>query len=433
MGATALVPNGNWLPPTVPPGPPAWPNNYPPLGASFGTPTTSSCTICPATYEVPICANNYAQIFMCQGNEYTFSLCTSAPASNFSLSITSGTFAAIAPGYFGPAFDNDGCGIPNGPAQFTFSPQTNALYRVRVFQNPCVLNAALCGTLRITCSIPTPPPNDVPCSATSLDVPIACTYQPGTAVWGSTETGIPNPGCGAYFGRDVWYSAVVPASGNLRVQTTLVSATSLGMAIYNTPACNAPVGSWSVVACNAGPAPILDVSGIVTPGSTVYIRIWPNSNIGNMGTFNICAFEPTPPFNDLPCGAFDLPTPAVCAPATYNTEFATNTTPPGVTVGAPGCGGVINNDVWFRVTVPATGAFTVNTFSGTLTDMAMAWYRLSAGAEICNSPFSGTMTLIACNDNQFAPTNMMPRINSQTTVPAIAPPLVPGETIYIRI
>ncbi|MBK8227637.1 MAG: hypothetical protein IPK70_10735 [Flavobacteriales bacterium] len=435
MGATAPVANGAWLPAVVPPGPPMYPNNYPPTG-SFGVPITSACAVCPATFTVPICGNNYSQIYMCSGNLYTFSLCTSAPANNFSLSITSTAFAAVAVGYFGPAFDNDGCGTPNGPAQLTFSPQTAGIYRFRVFQNPCVVNAALCGTLNITCSLPTPPPNDTPCTAIAFGgpLPISCNFQAGSAVWGSTEAGIPNPGCGAYFGRDVWYSVVVPASGNLRIQTALVSATSLGMAVYNTPACNAPLASWSVVACSAGPTPLLDVSGLVVPGSTVYIRLWPNSFVGNMGTFNICAFEPTPPFNDLPCGAFNLPTPAVCASQTYNTEFATNTTPPGVTVGAPTCGGAINNDVWFAVTVPATGAFTVNTFSGTLTDMAMAWYRLSVGGSVCNPPgFSGTMTPIACNDNQFAPVNNMPRINSQTTIPAIAPPLVPGETIYIRV
>lgn len=436
MGATTLVANANWLPPTVPPGPPAWPNNYPPIGASFGTPTTSSCTVCPATYEVPICASEYAQIYMCQGNEYTFSLCTSNPANNFSLSITSTTFAAVAAGYFGPVFDNDGCGVANGPAQLTFSPQTNGLYRVRVFQNPCVQNTGLCGTLRVTCSVPTPPPNDVPCTATALPspLPIACSYQLATTTWASTEAGIPAPTCGAYFGRDVWFTAVVPPSGNIRVQTTLLSATSLAMAIYSSPACNAPSASWTQIACSAGPTPLLDVSGLVVPGSTVYIRIWPTGNISNMGTFNICAFEPTPPFNDLPCGAFNLPTPATCSPNIYNTEFATNTTPPGVTVNAPSCGTPVNNDVWFTVTVPPTGAFTVNTFTGTLTDMAMAWYRLSAGGSVCNPPgFSGTMTLIACNDDQFAPTNLMPRINSQTVTPAITPALVPGEVIYIRV
>ena len=316
----------------------------------------------------------------------------------------------------------------------TWTPQTNGLYRVRVFQNPCVVNAALCGTLVITCSIPTPPPNDVPCNALAFasPLPIDCVYEPGAAVWGTTETGlVPNPGCGAYFGRDVWYSAVVPPSGNLRFESSLVSAGSIGMAVYNAPACNAPLANWSVVACSPGPTPLLDVSGLVVPNSTVYIRIWPNSNIGNMGTFNICAFEPTPPFNDLPCGAIDLPAPAACAPQEYDTEFATNNLPPGLTAGAPTCGGAVNNDVWFSVTVPGTGAFTVNTFAGTLTDMAMAWYRLSVGGDVC-PPASGTLTQIACNDNQFAGNNM-PRINSQTTAPAIAPPLAPGEVIYIRV
>lgn len=440
MGTTTLVPNANWLPPTVPgccPSPPhPWPNNYPPIGAAFGTPSTSTCTICPATYQVPICADQYAQVYMCQGNEYTFSLCTSAPANNFTLSITSTTFAALAPGYYGQVFDNDGCGVANGPAQLTFSPQTNGLYRVRVFQNPCVVNNALCGTLTVSCSIPTPPPNDVPCTATPLPspLPIACTYQLASTTWASTEAGIPNPTCGAYFGRDVWFTAIVPPSGNIRVQTSLVSATNLSMAIYTSPACNAPLASWTQIACSAGPAPLLDVSGLVTPGSTVYIRVWPASNISNMGTFNICAFEPTPPFNDLPCGAFNLPTPATCSPNIYSTEFGTNTTPPGLTVGAPTCGTPVNHDVWFAVTVPPSGAFTVNTFAGTLNDMAMAWYRLSAGGSVCNPPgFSGTMTQIACNDDQFPPTNLMPRINSQTTTPAISPPLVPGETIYIRV
>ncbi|HMC97238.1 MAG TPA: CUB domain-containing protein, partial [Flavobacteriales bacterium] len=428
------VNNASWLPATVPPGPPAWPSNFPPTASSFGVPLTSSCAVCPATYSVPVCANQYIQIYMCLGNEYTFSTCSSPPGSNFSLSVVATSFAAVGPGYYGPAFDNDGCGIPNGPSELTFSPQISAVYRIRILQNPCVVNGNVCGTLTVTCSIPSPPPNDDPCSAIPLSVPIACSYQLSNDIWATSTLGIPAPGCGAYIGRDVWYSAVVPPSGNLRIQTTLVSATSLGMAVYTAPACNAPLVNWSLILCSGALPPVTDVSGLVVPGSTVYIRVWPQNNIGNMGTFNICAFEPTPPNNDLPCGAFNLPTPAICSPNTFTTEFATNTTPPGLTVNAPTCGGVINNDVWFAVTVPPSGAFTVNTFAGTLTDMAMAWYRPSVGASVCNPPgFSGTLTLIACNDNQFAPTNNMPRINSQTTAPAIAPPLVPGETIYIRI
>ncbi len=413
---------------------PAYGSNVPP--ANQGIPAGITCSVCPSTFTASICANQFVQFYACAGNVYTISMCASAPASDFTLSVTNSDagFTAVPVGYFGSTFDNDGCGTGNGPSTLTFSPQTSGTFRARVFQDPCVVNTLLCGTISISCSIPTPPPNDVACNAIALPVPTACSYQLADASWGNTETGIPAPGCGAYFGRDSWYSAVVPASGNLRIQTTLVSANSLGMAVYTAPACNAPQINWSVVLCSPGPSPLLDVSGLVTPNTTVYIRVWPNSNIGNMGTFNICAFEPTPPFNDLPCGAFNLPTPAVCAPNTYTTEFATNNIPLGITADPPGCGGAINNDVWFAVTVPPTGAFTINTFAGSMSDLAMAWYRLNTGGSLCNPPgFAGNLTLIACNDDQFAPTNLMPRINSQTTAPAITPALVAGETIYVRI
>ena len=415
---------------------PAYAFNYPPSTVVLPgnqPSTTAACSVCPATFSTPICGNQFVNFYACAGNLYTISTCTSTPATNFSLSITTTTNALVA-GFYGQSFDNDGCGVPNGPATLQFSPQSTGPFRIRVLQNPCVANALLCGTLSIQCSIPTPPPNDEPCTAVSLGVPPACSYQLTSAVWGTATSGIPAPGCGAYFGSDVWYTAVVPASGNLQIRTTLVSAVGLGMAVYTAPACNAPQINWSLVACSPSAPPLLDVSGLGLNNQTVYIRVWPQNNISYMGTFNICAFEPTPPANDLPCGAFALATPTVCATSTYSTEFGTNTIPPGLTVGAPTCGGAINNDVWFSVVVPATGAFTVNTFAGTLTDMAMAWYRLSGGGSLCNPPgFSGTMTQIACNDNQFAPTNNMPRINSQTAAPAIAPPLVPGETIYIRI
>ncbi len=407
-------------------------SNFPPTNQ--GIPAGTTCSVCPSTFTAPVCANQYINFYACAGNLYTISMCSSASNQDFSLSLTTTGFAASA-GNYGAPFDNDGCGFVGGPSTMEFSPQTNGVYRIRVFQNPCVVNAALCGTISITCSAPPPPPpNDEPCTAIPLAVPSACSYQLGDNTWATASQGIPIPGGCGYFGSDVWYSVMVPASGNLRIQTTLVGGTGLGIGVYTTPACNAPLASWSLIACNSGTPPLLDVSGLVPPNATVYVRVWPTNNISYMGTYNICAFEPTPPLNDLPCGAFSLATPGACAPSTYTTEFATNTTPPGLTVNAPTCGTPINNDVWFAVTVPPSGAFTVNTFAGTLTDMSMAWYRLSVGGSVCNPPgWTGTMTQIACNDDQFAPTNLFPRINSQTVAPAITPALVPGETIYIRV
>lgn len=154
IGISTLVPNGNWLVPTVPadPAPHPWPNNYPPIGTFFGAPSTSVCTVCPAIFEVPICASQYAQVYLCRDNYYSFSLCTSAAASDFSLSVTTTTFDSIPVWSAGGVFDNDGCGTVDGPAEIGFAPSINGLYRVRVLRNPCVVDPALCGTLRITCA-----------------------------------------------------------------------------------------------------------------------------------------------------------------------------------------------------------------------------------------------------------------------------------------
>jgi hypothetical protein len=410
---------------------PGYTSNFPPTGG--GTPTGLNCSVCPATFTAPACAGQYVNYYMCQGNIYTISMCGSGVTWDSYLAVTTTAGTALATGF--PTSDDDGCGFAGGHAQVAFAPTASGLYRIRLWQDPCTVNGANCGTLSITCSaVPPPPPNDNPCNAEPLSVSTNCVFEAGNNAWATGTLGIPAPGCGAYANRDVWYSAVVPASGNLAVNSSLISASSLGIAVYTAPACNAPVANWALVACNASLPPSLLLSGL-TGGSTVYIRVWAPNNIGQQGTFNICAFEPVPPQNDNPCGALNMPTPATCTPGLYNTTYATPTSLAGLTFSpaAPSCGGAANADVWFQVTVPASGAFTVNTFAGTLTDMAMAWYRLSPGGSVCNPPgFSGTMTQIACNDNQ-ATGNNMPRINSQTATPNITPALVPGETIYIRV
>jgi hypothetical protein len=409
---------------------PGYTFNVPPTGP--GTPNGLNCSVCPATFTAPACAGQYLSYYMCVGNIYTISMCGSATTWDSYLAVTTLAGTALATGF--PTSDDDGCGTAGGHAQVAFAPTASGNYRIRLWLDPCTVSGANCGTLSITCApVPPPPANDNPCTAVALPVGTSCVFQQGNNAWATGTLGIPAPGCGAYANRDVWFSAVVPASGNLAVNTSLISASSLGIAVYTAPACNSPLVNWALVACNASAPPSLLLSGLAG-GSTVFIRVWAPNNISQQGTFNICAFEPVPPQNDSPCGAFNMPTPTTCTPGLYNTTYATPTVLPGLTIGAPTCGGAPNADVWFAVTVPATGAFTVNTFAGTLTDMAMAWYRLSPGGSVCNPPgFSGTLTQIACNDNQLAPTNNMPRINSQTATPNITPALVPGETIYVRV
>jgi len=61
-----------------------------------------------------------------------------------------------------------------------------------------------------------PPPNNDPCGAANLPVGNSCTPQVFTNK-GAYNTGNYASPCHSYFGGDVWFSAVVPASGNLKI------------------------------------------------------------------------------------------------------------------------------------------------------------------------------------------------------------------------
>ncbi|HRH71400.1 MAG TPA: hypothetical protein PLB89_18010, partial [Flavobacteriales bacterium] len=111
----------------------------------------------------------------------------------------------------------------------------------------------------------------------------------------STGTvGPPDPTCANYIGSDVWFRAVVPASGSLIVETNTGVITDGGMAIYTAASC---AGPFFQQACDddGGPGfmPLLNMTGLA-PGTTVYIRFWEYGG-NNNGTFSICARTPPPP------------------------------------------------------------------------------------------------------------------------------------------
>ena len=119
--------------------------------------------------------------------------------------------------------------------------------------------------------------------------------------------------------------------------------------------------------------------------------------------------------SDNPCGAPSLTTSASCSyqaanlPASYT----------GSAVPAPSCAYYNNGrDTWYTVTVPPSGAFSVdlNTSGSGPTDMGMAFYT----APSCAGPFS----MLECDDDD-SPNGLMPYI-SRTGLP-------PGSTIYVRI
>lgn len=389
---------------------PGYSSNFPPQ--VVGTPSPQHCSVCPSLFTTNICTNQYASLYMCQGNVYTISLCGSGSAWNSTLSITqnnASTFAATTGGYV--TSNDDGCS-PNGHAELIFVPTTSNTYFVRVFSNngagnACVSTPVNCGTLTVTCSpAPPPPANDNPCGAVALPVNGTCVTSGSTTSW-ATGTGTPGtPSCGSYAGFDVWFSAVVPADGRLAIQTFHAGATNLAMALYTAPSCSAPLASWTAQGCNADIAapdylqPYLFVNNIALAGQTVYIRVWPQSLPANGGTFEICAFQPTAPPNDAPCNAISVPVTAGCTPVTGTNLAAT---PSGLP--APACWGASPvNDIWYTVQVPVGAGVNIALNSLNLTGLAVQAYLGACGsltpiAAACSAPTWPTLPTLQILQN----------------------------------
>ena len=263
------------------------------------------------------------------------------------------------------------------------------------------------GTFSICAYSPIPPANDDPCNAIPLNVGTSCNYSQYSNASASGSANVPAPGCGGYSGGDVWFSLVVPANGNIVINTDTGSVQDGALAIYS-GTCNA----LTLIACDDnnspnGLMPLITKTGL-TPGSTIYVRFWEYLNDNN-GTFSICAYSPQTITNDNPCNAIALPVTSSCNMTAYSTVGATAS----AGVPAPGCGVYNGGDVWFSAVVPANGILSINTQAGILADAAMALYR-----GTCNS-----LTLIECDDDDGP--GLMPGIYRTG--------LTPGSTVYIRV
>lgn len=100
----------------------------------------------------------------------------------------------------------------------------------------------------------------------------------GTLTGASTTSGL-TPSCQTSINSDVWYSVVVPASGNVTIEAQVSATNTITdgvIAVYS-----GTCGSLTQIACDddSGPTgannfmPILTVTG-QTPGSTLYVAFW---------------------------------------------------------------------------------------------------------------------------------------------------------------
>ncbi len=192
---------------------------------------------------------------------------------------------------------------------------------------------------------PTLPANNNCLDAIALNVGNSCNFTTYTNDFATPEdiSIAANPSCGAFRGADVWFTAVVPASGALRIEKT----TNFSQTTLYTGTC----GNFTPFLC----LQLNNEKTILIPslaGQTIYIRVYAYSN-DDGGDFDLCVWEPIIPANDNCANAIELPVGTTCMPDTFSNAYATNDT--AGTAPNPTCGAYDGGDVWFTIKVPATG------------------------------------------------------------------------------
>ncbi|CCG52403.1 Protein of unknown function precursor; putative adhesin [Flavobacterium indicum GPTSA100-9 = DSM 17447] len=113
----------------------------------------------------------------------------------------------------------------------------------------------------------------------------------------ATNSGTPTPTCGNFQGGDVWYTATIPASGNIVIETNGAGNYDTGLEIYS-----GTCGTFSLVTCddNTGNN---DYSKIIllgqTPGTVLYIRVWENFWGNSNAQFQVAAYDYVVPATHL--------------------------------------------------------------------------------------------------------------------------------------
>ncbi len=309
----------------------------------------------------------------------------------------------------------------NGTAENIYATglTIGATYRIRVYHYGAGSGSS---TFTICLTTPPPPPaNDNCAGAVSLTVNAACVTTAGTTV-GATQSSV---GCVGTADDDVWFSFV--ATNAVQTITVDPSVNMDAVVQLYSGAC----ASLTSISCMdngfSNGNEVINAVGLV-PGQTYRIRVYDYFNATGGAPFTICVTgTPTAtPTNDEPCNAIALPAvTSACNYMNFTTIGATaslGAPTPSACVGgsAPQQGGfsATSADVWFSITVPATGNIyiTPQPNSG-INDAVMALY-----SGIC-----GALTQIACSDDNNYPggaNDLKPYI--------AATGLTPGTTVFLR-
>ncbi|MFN7099539.1 MAG: T9SS type A sorting domain-containing protein [Flavobacterium sp.] len=207
--------------------------------------------------------------------------------------------------------------------------------------------------------------------------------------------------------HNLWYTVVVPASGNLTIAKVAVS--SFANAILSAYAGNGCT-NLTEIGCTNGD--LLKLTGR-TPGETITFSLWNNSSDGTSGIFNVSAYvTPVVPANDLCTGAIALNVgTSFAANAITGTNAGAITNPTTSTCATSG-----NSDVWYTAVVPASGKLTIETDAASSSLFTDSLLQVFSGT-------CGNLTSITCNDDGGNGSFSKIVLTGRT----------PGETIYIGV
>ncbi|NHM02644.1 T9SS-dependent choice-of-anchor J family protein [Flavobacterium difficile] len=170
-----------------------------------------------------------------------------------------------------------------------------------------------------------------------------------------------------------------------------------------------PTGAGTSTTATTFPA-----SGL-TPLTTYYFHIRSVCAAGTFSTWSTVSFTTlaTPPANDNCATASVLVPGGVFA---TNFQVASNVGATGSTAPAPGCASYLGGDVWYSITIPASGNLTIETrpnATSPITDTGIAVYSGSCGA----------LVLVECDDDDSASGNFsLISLTGRTA----------GEVLYVR-
>ncbi|HLP56873.1 MAG TPA: T9SS type A sorting domain-containing protein [Fluviicola sp.] len=286
------------------------------LNGTGGSPTASNVTETSTLNSKP--ANG--QIY---GWDNTSVMCSGTPTGGTSSASPASTSCATLTTTLTGAGMSTGCGLsyqwqssPNNSTWTNIAGATSATYVATNSANTYYRLVTTCsnsglsanGASTLVSFTGTTPVNDLPCNATAMTIGVSASGTNECA--GSASEPTP-PACW-YNGsvNTVWYSVTAPASGTMKIKTTLLSS---GTILQNTQIAvySGTCGSLTYVNCNndaptcGGYTPLnseLSLTGL-TPGATYFIAV--DGYYDQVGQFEILAIDGSATFPLVPgqdCG-----------------------------------------------------------------------------------------------------------------------------------